>query len=94
MEDLSGGARIMHKVTMTNRKSCVINGVNDVLSFDIHEILLVFTLTASCLYLFILIYSTLRNTSSRKCCFSFSWDTSFSSFSWFLPGIQAFPELK
>lgn len=40
MEDLSGGARIMHKVTMTNRKSCVINGVNDVLSFDIHEILL------------------------------------------------------
>ena len=30
----------MHKVTMTNRKSCVINGVNDVLSFDIHEILL------------------------------------------------------
>ena len=40
MEDLSGGARIMHKVTMTNRKSCVINGVNDVLSFDIHEILM------------------------------------------------------
>ena len=25
---------------MTNRKSCMINGVNDVLSFDIHEILL------------------------------------------------------
>ena len=39
MEDLSGSTRA-HKVTMTNRRSCVINGVNDVLSFDIHEILL------------------------------------------------------
>lgn len=39
MEDLSGSSR-MHKVMMTNRRSCAINGVNDVLSFDIHEILL------------------------------------------------------
>ena len=39
MEDLSQAAR-MHKVTMTNRRTCTINGVNDVLSFDIHEILL------------------------------------------------------
>ena len=39
MEDLNGGART-HKVTMTNRRTCTINGVNDVLSFDIHEILL------------------------------------------------------
>ena len=39
MEELSGSARI-HKVTMTNRKSCTINGVKDVLSFDEHEILL------------------------------------------------------
>ena len=39
MEDLNSSAR-MHKVTMTNRKSCAINGVNDVLSFDEHEILL------------------------------------------------------
>ncbi len=39
MEDLNNSAR-MHKVTMTNRKSCMINGVNDVLSFDEHEILL------------------------------------------------------
>lgn len=39
MEDLNSSAR-MHKVTMTNRRSCVIGGVNDVLSFDIHEILL------------------------------------------------------
>ena len=30
----------MHKVSMTNRRSGVIGGVNDVLSFDIHEILL------------------------------------------------------
>lgn len=39
MEDLSAGGR-MHKVAITNRKSCIIGGVNDVLSFDIHEILL------------------------------------------------------
>ena len=39
MEDLNSSTR-MHKMTMTNRKSCTINGVNDVLSFDIHEILL------------------------------------------------------
>lgn len=39
MEDLNGISR-MHKVTMTNRKSCTLNGINDVLSFDIHEILL------------------------------------------------------
>ena len=39
MEDLSTGTRA-HKITMTNRKSCLINGVKDVLSFDIHEILL------------------------------------------------------
>ena len=39
MEELSGSTRI-HKVTMTNRRSCAINGVKDVLSFDEHEILL------------------------------------------------------
>ena len=39
MEDLNSSTR-MHKVTMTNRKSCSINGVSDVLSFDEHEILL------------------------------------------------------
>lgn len=27
-------------MTMTNRKTCTISGVNDVLSFDIHEVLL------------------------------------------------------
>lgn len=39
MEDLSTNTR-MHKVTMTNRRFCTISGVKDVLSFDIHEILL------------------------------------------------------
>lgn len=40
MEDLHNTGAHMHKVTMTNRRTCSINGVNDVLSFDIHEILL------------------------------------------------------
>lgn len=40
MEDLNTTGSHMHKVTMTNRRTCSINGVNDVLSFDIHEILL------------------------------------------------------
>jgi len=39
MEDLNNVAR-MHKITLSNRRTCTINGVNDVLSFDIHEILL------------------------------------------------------
>lgn len=39
MEDLNGSTRT-HRMTMTNRKNCTVNGVNDVLSFDIHEILL------------------------------------------------------
>lgn len=39
MEDLNNSARV-HKVSMTNRKNCTLNGVKDVLSFDIHEVLL------------------------------------------------------
>ena len=39
MEDLSGSNRA-HKVSMTNRRTCSINGVEDVLSFDVNEILL------------------------------------------------------
>ena len=39
MEELSSSTR-MHKVTMTNLRSCTVSGVIDVLSFDIHEILL------------------------------------------------------
>lgn len=40
MEDLNGMNKRAHKIMLTNRKTCTINGVNDVLSFDIHEILL------------------------------------------------------
>lgn len=39
MEDLSTSTKL-HKISMTNRRSCVVNGVKDVLSFDIHEVLL------------------------------------------------------
>ena len=39
MEDLNATGR-MHKATMTNRRTCTVNGVNDVLSFDLREILL------------------------------------------------------
>ncbi len=39
MEDLNAAARA-HKLTMLNRKNSTITGVNDVLSFDVHEILL------------------------------------------------------
>lgn len=37
MEDLSASSR-MHKVSMTNRRLCIINGVKDVLSFDVQEV--------------------------------------------------------
>lgn len=40
MEELNGSGAHTHKVTMTNRRNCAVNGVNDVLSFDVHEILL------------------------------------------------------
>lgn len=39
MEELGAGSR-MHKISMTNRRLCMINGVNDVLSFDEREVLL------------------------------------------------------
>ena len=40
MEDLNNTGVRMHKVTLLNRKNCSITGVNEVLSFDIHESLL------------------------------------------------------
>lgn len=40
MEDLNSNSARTHKISMINRRTCTINGVNDVLSFDIHEILL------------------------------------------------------
>lgn len=39
MEDLNTTART-HKVSMVNRKSVSLNGVNDVLAFDLNEVLL------------------------------------------------------
>ena len=39
MEDLNSSTRT-HKIIMTNRRNCTINGVKDVLTFDMHEILL------------------------------------------------------
>ncbi len=39
MEDLNVTKRA-HRIMMTNRRTCTISGVNDVLSFDIHEVLL------------------------------------------------------
>lgn len=40
MEDLNSTNKRIHKIMLTNRRTCSINGVSDVLSFDIHEILL------------------------------------------------------
>lgn len=39
MEELGAGSR-MHKIALTNRRLCMISGVNDVLSFDVREVLL------------------------------------------------------
>ena len=40
MEDLNNVNKRVHKIMLTNRRTCTINGVSDVLSFDINEILL------------------------------------------------------
>ncbi len=40
MEDLNSSTRKPHKLMLTNRRTCAISGVNDVLSFDVNEILL------------------------------------------------------
>lgn len=40
MENLNNGSNKTHKITMTNRHLCLITGVKDVLSFDVHEVLL------------------------------------------------------
>lgn len=40
MEDLNSANKRVHKIMLTNRKICTLNGVCDVLSFDVHEILL------------------------------------------------------
>ena len=40
MEDLNAVNKRVHKIMMTNRRTCTINGVCDVLSFDAAEVLL------------------------------------------------------
>ncbi len=40
MEDLNSVKQRTHKLMLTNRRTCTINGVNDVLSFDVSEIIL------------------------------------------------------
>lgn len=40
MEDLNSTGKRVHKIMLTNPRTCTINGVSDVLSFDVHEILL------------------------------------------------------
>ena len=40
MEVLNNINKRSHKLMLTNRRTCTISGVNDVLSFDVNEILL------------------------------------------------------
>ena len=40
MEDLNHVNKSPHKLMLTDRRTCTISGVNDVLSFDVNEILL------------------------------------------------------
>lgn len=40
MEELNGNKQRAHKLMLTNRRTCTISGVSDVLSFDLKEVLL------------------------------------------------------
>ena len=40
MEDLNGINKRTHKMTLSNRRTCNLTGVSDVLSFDVNEIIL------------------------------------------------------
>ena len=40
MEDLNSMNKRQHKLMLTKRRTCTISGVNNVLSFDVNEILL------------------------------------------------------
>ena len=40
MEDLNHNGKRPHKLMLTGRRTCALTGVNDVLSFDVNEILL------------------------------------------------------
>ena len=40
MEELNNSSKRPHKLMLTGRRTCALTGVNDVLSFDVNEILL------------------------------------------------------
>lgn len=40
MEDLNNVSKRAHKMVLANRRTCNLTGVNDVLSFDVNEIIL------------------------------------------------------
>lgn len=40
MEELNNTAKRAHKMVLSNRRTCNLMGVNDVLSFDVNEIIL------------------------------------------------------
>ena len=40
MENINNINSKTHKITMTNRRMCLLTGVKDVLAFDVHEVLL------------------------------------------------------
>lgn len=40
MENINSMNNKNHKITMTNRRMCLLTGIKDVLAFDIHEVLL------------------------------------------------------
>ncbi len=40
MEELNGSRSRQHRVSLVNRQTCTLNGVSDVLSFDVGEVLL------------------------------------------------------
>lgn len=40
MEELSNVNKRTHKMVLSNRRTCNLTGVSDVLSFDVHEIIL------------------------------------------------------
>ncbi len=40
VEELNSGSKRAHKLMVLNRRTCAVNGVTDVLAFDVNEILL------------------------------------------------------
>ncbi len=40
MEELNNATKRAHKMVLSNRRTCNLTGINDVLSFDVNEIIL------------------------------------------------------